>query len=402
MQRVLVLDDEEQSRGVLVAEAHSLGWDVLIAEDKEEAEKILSSDPTVRIAVIYSKLPGLSELFQNVTNHRTQSSVYFIVVAEREHRHEVLDILHHGAHDFVLKPYDRVTLTARLAVAKRITTVHECYEETVDVINRYASRMEVLAEERARALLHAERLSTLGVMHAGIAHEINNPMSFIAGNVQILDKMLQDIVPILRGEREVTSLSTSKRELYAEEIPQIVASVRSGIGRISKIIKALKTYAGKNPVTKSTCKITEPIYRAFELVNRAREDHITLSHESPDDSLEVFGDPQQLEQVFVNLLMNAIDALRESTQGAILVRTYERNGRVFIEVQDDGPGVPEHVAQRIWEPFFTTKEVGKGTGLGLSITHGIIKQHGGEIQLKSTPKGTLFVISLPRHEEPVS
>lgn len=396
MEKVLILDREEESREVLVSEGMALGWDILLPETLRDAEQLLLSDGTVRIAILDLNVPSLFDLLRRISRERMESPLYLIAVAERGARHKVIEALESGAHDFVLKPYDPITLTARLSVARKMALMQECYEETNRVINRYASRMEVLAEERARALLHAERLSTIGLIYASIAHEINNPMSFIAGNIQILEKMLAEVVPVLKGEREVTSISQSKRDLIATEIPEIIASVKSGIGRISKIIRGLKSYSGKDQHGTSECRVAECIARAVELVSQAKSDGIALRMESLNDSLLVSGDAQQLEQVFVNLLTNAIDAVSGDGQGEILVRSFERNGYVVIEVEDNGAGVPERIVEKMWEPFFTTKEVGKGTGLGLSISHGIVNRHGGQLSFRpSVPRGSTFVVTLP-------
>jgi two-component system NtrC family sensor kinase len=258
-------------------------------------------------------------------------------------------------------------------------------------------------------LLHAEKLASLGRLVAGVAHEINNPISFIYGNlihlqtyVQRLKTLLDfdDTLPLAsphREEREQTKRSIDY-DYLKEDMERALSSSRNGAERIRKIVEALLNFSRVRKATLQDIDLREPLENALCILESKIKGNIKVTREYGRTST-VQGDPNELSQLFLNLLTNALDAVEGG--GKIGVRTYGRkdgdnNGRVLVEVQDDGPGIAPADRDRIFEPFFTTKEVGKGTGLGLSIAYSIAKRHKGELSvLDASPRGTLFRVSLP-------
>jgi C4-dicarboxylate-specific signal transduction histidine kinase len=242
-------------------------------------------------------------------------------------------------------------------------------------------RREQELRDKQEQLVQAGKLATLGELTTGVAHELNNPLNNIGlyvGNV--IDR-------IHMGELE------TERALV--DLEQAMGQVR----KATEIISHLRTFGRAAPVTFEPVDVDEVIERALSLMHeQLRLRAIEVELDLCPDELMVLGNPIQLEQVFINLLTNARDALEEVGDQPKRIRiasSLERD-RIEIVFADNGPGIPPSRAQRVFDPFFTTKEVGTGTGLGLSITYSIVKEHAGEISIGQTAGGgATFRIELP-------
>ena len=239
-------------------------------------------------------------------------------------------------------------------------------------------REQELRDKREQ-LVQAAKLATLGELTSGVAHELNNPLN----NVALFVGNAIDIVEL--GV-------TDKRRILRE-----LCQATQQIQKATEIISHLRTFGRTAPAIRESILLREVIERALSLMQeqlrlRNVEVVLDLGSEHP----RVLGNAIQLEQVFINLLTNARDAVAESPRKAIWITGSLAATRVEIAFADSGYGIPPGLEGRIFDPFFTTKEVGKGTGLGLSITYGIIKEHGGTISVKSQPgHGATFLIQLP-------
>ena len=245
-------------------------------------------------------------------------------------------------------------------------------------------RREQELRDKQEQLVQAGKLATLGELTTGVAHELNNPLNNIGlyiGNV--IDRV---------------HLGQLDTEQALADLEKAMEQVR----KATEIISHLRTFGRAATVTVERVDMDEVIERALSLMHeqlrlRAIEVELDLS----PDELVVFGNPIQLEQVFINLLTNARDALAEASERRIRISSRLEGEQIQIVLADSGPGIAEEIQSRIFDPFFTTKEVGAGTGLGLSITYSIVKEHGGEITLADSPQGARFDIVLPLgHEEP--
>jgi signal transduction histidine kinase len=260
-------------------------------------------------------------------------------------------------------------------------------------------------------LLHAEKLSSLGRLVAGVAHEINNPISFVYGNLIHLERYLHRIKTFLRFHdglplppREEAERETLKQKIEYdylwEDMEQALKDSRNGTDRVRRIVGALGKFSRLRTGTFRRVEIREVLENTLCILAGKQKKNTRLVREYQEETT-VRGDPDELNQLFLNLLSNAVDAL-EPSGGTIRVRTVPprggpSTGPVLVEVEDDGPGIPPEIRDRVFEPFFTTKEVGRGTGLGLSIAYGIARRHRGEITLSNPPGGgSLFRVSLPR------
>jgi C4-dicarboxylate-specific signal transduction histidine kinase len=240
-------------------------------------------------------------------------------------------------------------------------------------------RREQELRDKQEQLVQAGKLATLGELTTGVAHELNNPLN----NIGLFVGNAVDLI-----------------ELAVTEKGQIVSELHHAMQQVSKateIITHLRTFGRAAPVSREPISLREVIERALSLMReqlRLREIEVTVDL-GPAEPV-VVGNAIQLEQVFINLLTNARDAVAESPRKLIRISATAGSGAVDVALADSGHGIPPGLERRIFDPFFTTKEVGKGTGLGLSITYGIINEHGGTISVVSPPgEGATFLIHLP-------
>jgi signal transduction histidine kinase len=263
-----------------------------------------------------------------------------------------------------------------------------------DEIAKLNEGLEARVDERTRELqetqtqlMQSEKLKSLGQLVAGVAHELNNPIGIVHANLQLLDEFIGKLVAAQERGEDATK--------YREAITKLLSRGREGTERVKEIVQNLRTFSRMDQADLQTANLTEEIDSTLTLMEHRLKGVVEVSREY-EELPEVRCYPGQLNQVFLNLLINACDVLEEDGGGRITIRTSPIEGGVRLEFSDSGPGIAPEVQSRIFDPFFTTKEVGKGTGLGLSLSHGIIERHGGRIQVSSEPgEGTTFVIELP-------
>jgi PAS domain S-box-containing protein len=266
---------------------------------------------------------------------------------------------------------------------------------------------------RAR-VMQSEKLASLGMLSAGVAHEINNPLAFVANNLAVLERDVGFVLRLLEMyEAEGESLAATNPDLIRrakclaaefdltyvkENLGKIMRSTRQGVKRVADIVQNLRGFARVDRATVDQADLHDALKTSLEFIRgRLERRHIVVEEHLGALSL-VDGSPAQLNQVFLNLLVNAMQAI-ESTHrvdGRIAITTETRDGEILVEIADNGCGISEEILPLIFDPFFTTKGVGDGTGLGLSITHSIVQDHGGRLQVESTPaQGTRFRVILP-------
>lgn len=248
-------------------------------------------------------------------------------------------------------------------------------------------RREQELRDKQEQLVQAGKLATLGELTTGIAHELNNPLN----NIGLFVGNAIDRIELARPDRE---------RVVREQVVSELRHAMQQVGKASEIISHLRVFGRAAPVSHEPIAINQVIERALSLMSeqlRMRLIQVTL--DLPEESPVLYANAIQLEQVFLNLLTNARDALAEAETKRIGITCRASDGGVTVTVSDTGPGIPDGLEQRIFDPFFTTKEVGQGTGLGLSITYGIIKDHGGTISVVNHPhEGATFIVQLPLEE----
>lgn len=259
-------------------------------------------------------------------------------------------------------------------------------ENRKELENRNAELEQTLEELgiARRELILSEKMASLGVLSAGIMHEVNNPLNFVQSALYMLD-------------RRTSKLPEDARAA----ITDIAADLREGLTRIASIVADLRVFSHPDASLTASCEVKIPFQSAARMIAAPMRDAGVAVHFDAPEGLAVCGDRNQLTLVFVNLLKNALDAINAS-QPKILnpeIRVTvgrEPGRRVRIEVRDNGPGIPPDQAGRVFDPFFTTKVPGEGTGLGLALCYRIIAAHGGEISVASAPgDGATFTVTLP-------
>lgn len=256
-------------------------------------------------------------------------------------------------------------------------------------------------------LVESEKMASLGVLTAGVAHEINNPVNFISAGIDTLINSYADIKSLLElylqtdpGKPDTALWNEIKKRCdelepveALPEVEQLLASIKTGATRTAEIVKGLRNFTRLDENDLKKASIHEGIESTLVILNNRIKNRIRIE-KNYGDIPDILCFPGQLNQVFMNLLHNASDAIEG--EGSIKIKTWKENGSIHLSFKDSGKGMPEEIRTRIFEPFYTTKPVGKGTGLGLSIAYGIIEKHKGTITVNSTPgKGTEFIIKIP-------
>jgi two-component system NtrC family sensor kinase len=402
--KVLIAEDESVSRRLLQANLQQWGHQVTAAADGAEAWRLFQEEdfPLVLSDWVMPEMDGL-ELIRHIRSRTSGAFVYIILLTARSQKQDVIEGLESGANDFVTKPFDRGELRVRVRAGERI----------IELEQALAAQNRALREAQA-ALVQTEKLASLGQLAAGMAHEINNPLSYITNNLavlrrdipaafQVLDKyraekeQLRSVAPevVAEAERQEAEIELS---YIRASLPRLFERSLDGLARVRDIVNNLRDFArldeadiketDLNAALQSTLEIAlyEIKTKAIDLRTHFTELPPILCHSG------------KINQVFLNVLLNAVQASQQG--GAIEVRTRrddaESGGGVVIEVQDAGCGIKSEHLPHIFDPFFTTKPVGQGTGLGLSVSYGIIRDHGGSIEVESElDRGTLFRIRLP-------
>ena len=262
-------------------------------------------------------------------------------------------------------------------------------------------------------LVNSEKMASLGVLTAGIAHEINNPVNFVFNGVNNLREEFNYIKPVISEISKPVSNGSEALEHYQnleklrnecdfdesyDLIPQIIEDVIIGAERISEIVEGLKYFSRMDKLTFADIDIHKVLEGALVLLKNQYKNRIELIQNYQENLPFIAGNPGRINQVFLNIINNSIDAIEG--EGEITLTTREVENGVEISIKDNGPGMGKEVLEHIFEPFYTTKQVGKGTGLGLSISYGIINDHNGKISVNSEPgKGSEFIVILPKQQK---
>jgi PAS domain S-box-containing protein len=305
-------------------------------------------------------------------------------------------------------------ITERHQVLEALRTQTEQLEDTLRELQRTQAQM-----------VQSEKMSSLGQLVAGVAHEINNPVNFIYGNLTHANEYTQDLLRLLQlyqqhYPRPATEIQEEAEaidlEFLTDDLPKLLTSMRVGADRIQKIVASLRNFSRMDEAEMKAVNIDEGIDSTLMILQnrlKAKAEHPTI------EVIKEYGQlppvecyAGQLNQVFMNILSNAIDALEERDKYRSLAEIKARpsqiristatiaHNSIQIRIADNGPGMSKQVIQRLFDPFFTTKAIGKGTGLGMSISYQIItERHGGSLQCLSIEgEGAEFVIEIPTHQ----
>lgn len=243
--------------------------------------------------------------------------------------------------------------------------------------------------ETQKQLIESAKMSSLGQMTAGLAHEINNPLNYISGGVQALNETITRLVFISAKAEK------SRFDQIQSDIQGVLKNIHNGVGRASRIVQSLRAFSSNHSDLRELY-VSEPVEMAIDILyGRIKDTGILLNRNYASNVPLITGNLSELNQVFSNLIDNAIHAMEKTKKKELTIETEVVNKFAVVKIRDTGSGIPEEIRDKIIEPFFTTREQGKGTGLGLSVSYSIIKKHKGELSFDSDHSGSWFKVMLP-------
>ncbi len=267
-----------------------------------------------------------------------------------------------------------------IAIGKGLGEFQMCLPYLLEELERANEDLKTTQDQ----LHSAEKLASIGQLAAGVAHEINNPL----GTILLYSGLLKRI---------------AEKELPESEMKEDLELISQEATRCKNIVANLLNFARQGKLTKTVFSLRTLVQDIYRKIHKSDKfENVLLEFSDEMVNSDIFADKEQLEQVLINLYVNAADAMEESPKKRIKTIIGEQNGKVYIKIKDTGCGIPQENASKLFTPFFTTKPQGKGTGLGLAITYGIVKMHRGEIRYESSPgEGTEFTITIPVIEESI-
>ena len=363
---VLVADDEPDMRRFLVSQLET-DYEVVEAADGNEAtEKAQDLLPDVILLDLMMPYKDGLQVCRELRAYTPTVNIPIILLTARADEEAKFDALQKGANDFLAKPFSSTELQARI---KNLIEAHH-FQRKLTKQNQALSEAIDQIKETEMQLVQSEKLSSLGRMSAGIIHEINNPLNFSLTGLFALRNKGKKLAPEDRVEYDA-----------------IVNDIEEGLKRVRNIVSDLRTFTHPGGGTGEPVEAADAADAALRFLGGEWRDFVTI-HQELAPTLALWANRNKLIHVLVNLLQNAIDALREKKfaegeKPQIWLSGKSADGRTLIIVRDNGPGIDAKIADKIFDPFFTTKEVGKGMGLGLSICYRIVQGYGGKISVSS-------------------
>ncbi len=386
---VLIADDEPDIRRFLRMQMENV--DVIEACDGAEALEIARLRHP-QLALLDHMMPEMDgvEVCQRIRENHSTRGMAVIILTARADEQTKMAALKAGANDFLTKPFSTAELALRLENQIAMARIRR---EMADLNTELQAALEQLKENEV-LMVRNEKLTALGRMSAGIIHEINNPLNYASVGIH--------------------TLATFTKALPAADQPDftdILKDIREGVERVSQIVIDLRKFTREEATTMGDADLVEIITRARRMVSHQVGKDIAFNFTNPDNAL-ICGNSNQLVQVFINFFQNSIDAIHQriATNGGDPGRidlAIDPAGEGWqVTIHDNGIGIPPEDLQKIFDPFFTSKDVGQGIGLGLSITHQILQSHQALIEVDSRPgEFTRFRIIFPKpgfDEEPMA
>ena len=404
--KIMIVDDDSEVRQSLHGVIATSGYEVYPFDNACDALLFLV-DQDVDLVLTDIRMPGMDgmELLERAMG--VKPDIPIILITAYADIGLTVTAIKKGAFDFIFKPYDVAHLLKTLekgVTYRRLRLAELHYREDLE---RAVEERTLELKKAHELLLQSEKMALVGQIAAGIAHEINNPVGFISSNLESLQKYSERLLAFLATQSELVGKYCPVEEFtriealrkkgridrLAEEVPAMVRESLEGVERIKEIVRNLKGFSRADDNEFVPASINETLSKALNIVRNELKYVATMATDYGNLSLTQCL-PNQLTQVFMNLLVNAAQAIEG--QGEIGIRTWQEGGNIYIAISDTGCGIPDEIKKRIFEPFFTTKEVGKGTGLGLPISYDIVQKHSGRITVDSTiGKGTTFTVELP-------
>ncbi|BAZ13014.1 response regulator receiver sensor signal transduction histidine kinase [Calothrix sp. NIES-4071] len=425
MNTILIVDDNPANLSVLSDALDEEGFEIWVAKSGKVAlERVQYALPDlILLDIMMPEIDGYETCRQLKVNSQTQDIpvIFMTALSDTVNKVEGFQV---GAVDYITKPFQQEEVISRVKLHLKLHDLAEKLEHKNTLLEDNYAELKLAyknLQQMQIKLIQNEKLLSVGQMIAGIAHEINNPVNFIYGNLAHANEYIQNILSLLYLYQEEYPNPSSHIRVKSEEIDidfikddlsKLINSMNIGAKRIHEIVKSTKNFSRVDETTMKACDIHEGIDSTLTVLNYRLKSK--LEYPSIEVSKNYGQLPLvecylgQLNQVFLNIIANAIDALDDYNQQRSLEEVIKQpsiikistklidNNWIAIQIADNGLGMSKEVQEKIFEPFFTTKPIGKGTGLGLSMSYEIVQKHGGYIYYQSTPNvGTEFTIKIP-------
>ncbi len=388
---VLIVDDVEANLVVLRALLEDVACTVTSASSGDQALRLLLRQEFA-VILLDVQMPGMDgyEVAEHARSNPSTREIPIIFLTAANSPENVARGYGSGAVDFLFKPIDAAVLLSKVRVFLELYGARRALADTNKRLESRNTQLEQAYRDLQATqsqLIQSAKMASLGELVAGVAHEINNPLAFVLNHIDTTRRCLTQF----RGD--VPDSLPERAEQQWQRAQARLTEVESGLIRIRDLVLKLRTFSRLDEGERKVVSVRECVESVVTILTHRLEERTELVRDlQGPDQLDCY--PALLNQVLMNLVVNAIDAI--DGKGKVTIKTYA-NGESFVfDVIDTGPGIPEHLRERVLEPFFTTKPVGQGTGLGLSIAYSIVKKHQGDLTLTGAEGGgTLARIRLP-------
>ncbi len=411
--RILIVDDNVSNIDVLANLLQPL-YNLMVAMNGQEALDCCFKKNKPDLILLDIMMPGIDgyEVCRQLKEQEKTKDIPIIFVTARSNEDDEVMGFEAGAIDFIVKPVQELTLLARVAthlelsnlrtklrgqVEKRTEKLQRANARLKDEIERHKNTSNALRGNEIMAMRNSH-LASLGSIAAGMAHEINNPNSFISLNIPLLNDIFNGIMEYLSENQEDINIGSLSHAKIKTMVPTLLSGIEEGSRRIDYIINHLKKFSMQD---QENVKVETDINLVIEdsimlLINEIKKRSINVQ-KNFGRIPSILINRYQIEQVFMNIMQNAVESSKDGHR-SICISTCIDNKlqNVLVEIKDNGHGIDLDIANRIFEPFFTTKLSKGGTGLGLPVSHKIISEHGGSIEVESgIGQWTIFTVALP-------